>query len=81
MALNLVSWFTSEKQIGAGEGNASACGDPGALQLRLSGLSELLALWGRGSRAIRLGWLSSTEQRREHPSSLGIAARSLPVCV
>jgi len=45
VALNLVSWFTSEKHISAGEGNASD------LHLGLSVLSELLALWGWCPRA------------------------------
>lgn len=81
MALSLVSWFASEKQIGAGEGNASACGGHGALHLGLSGFSEVLALWGRCPRATRFGWLSSMEQHGEHPSSPGRAALTLLVCL
>lgn len=68
----------SEEQIRAGAGNTSAYGDHGALQLGPSELSELLALWGQCPRAFCFGWLSSTEQHHEHPSSLGVAAHYSP---
>lgn len=71
----------SEKQISAREGNASSCGDYGTVQLGLSGLSELLALWGQCPSVSHLLWLSYMAQHCEHPSSSGLAACPLPIHV
>lgn len=78
MTINVVSWFLSEQQISAGEGTAPVLVTMVPFTCTFWGFQSC---WHSGwcPRAVTFGWLSSTDQCCEHPSSLGTVASLLSV--